>query len=285
MTLNEELETLLAGTTINKTLTPAASEELFTLSGVRYVPGDPLFVSAFTVVVRGKRNDKLVAVKVAVKEACRRSLRAEIQAIKALTKISAPVPKLLDQFQTDELVGYIMPWYKTNLFDVIFENRLTTKLAWSVVLEAARTYKLAHSIDLRHCDLKPENVFFDAEDNPIIADWNLATSGPVDPSRRAGTPAYLPRVGAATSYRGDLYRLGYLMYAMFFSGCPVFSLTNPDVLYFYPPSYRNPCLASCDVYFDQMKALSSPYLPVSLDDVISAASKALSITCNKIPIS
>jgi serine/threonine protein kinase len=73
-----------------------------------------------------------------------------------------------------------------------------------------------------HRDVKPENVFVDPEDRPLLADFGLARSMTGDSQLTMagvaiGTPAYMPPEqieGASLDARGDIYSLGLVAWEM-----------------------------------------------------------------------
>jgi len=107
--------------------------------------------------------------------------------------------------------------------EVIRESgRLDPDRAERFTRDIARALGAAHAMGIVHRDVKPENVFVDAEDRPLLADFGLARSMTGDSQLTMagvaiGTPAYMPPEqieGASLDARGDIYSLGLVAWEM-----------------------------------------------------------------------
>lgn len=98
--------------------------------------------------------------------------------------------------------------------------RLPLPLVCDIAVEAARGLHAIHQAGLVHCDVKPDNLFFDGRGHALVGDLGIA----VDPARRAqpptslsGTPLYMAPerwLGAAFDHRADLYALGATLHRL-----------------------------------------------------------------------
>jgi serine/threonine protein kinase/alpha-tubulin suppressor-like RCC1 family protein len=102
------------------------------------------------------------------------------------------------------------------------EGRLTPERAERFTRDIARALGAAHAMGIVHRDVKPENVFVDADDRPLLADFGLARSMTGDSQLTMagvaiGTPAYMAPEqieGASLDARGDVYSLGLVAWEM-----------------------------------------------------------------------
>ncbi|HZU96320.1 MAG TPA: serine/threonine-protein kinase [Planctomycetota bacterium] len=107
-------------------------------------------------------------------------------------------------------------------------GRFEWREAAGVVLALARALARCHAAGIVHRDVKPENVLFDDEDRPRLADFGLVRdlhattlteSGVV-----VGTPTYMAPEqldGARVDARADVYALGVLLHELV-AGAPPF---------------------------------------------------------------
>lgn len=101
-------------------------------------------------------------------------------------------------------------------------GRLDPDRAERFTRDIARALGAAHAMGIVHRDVKPENVFIDPEDRPLLADFGLARSMTGDSQLTMagvaiGTPAYMPPEqieGASLDARGDIYSLGLVAWEM-----------------------------------------------------------------------
>ena len=102
------------------------------------------------------------------------------------------------------------------------DGRLAPERAARFTRDIARALGAAHAMGIVHRDVKPENVFVDSDDRPLLADFGLARSMSGDSELTMagvaiGTPAYMAPEqidGASLDARGDVYSLGLLAWEM-----------------------------------------------------------------------
>jgi serine/threonine protein kinase len=90
---------------------------------------------------------------------------------------------------------------------------LAPNRATEILVQAASALHAAHTADVLHCDVKPENVLIAADGTAKLGDFGMArrTSAPGTRPVRAGTPLYTAPelwVGERASPATDIYALG-----------------------------------------------------------------------------
>ena len=122
----------------------------------------------------------------------------------------------------------------------VYEESFTMQKLLAYYLDICKALSFAHSKDIIHLDIKPENILIDYEkDKVFLFDWGLAKAfSPlenfnIDPlllnhdtkeGYFRGTPGYMPpeQITEQTkNMKTDIYQLGALLYTMIFKHCPV----------------------------------------------------------------
>lgn len=122
----------------------------------------------------------------------------------------------------------------------VYEQVFTLKKLTEYFLDICKAVSFAHSKDIIHLDIKPENILIDYDqDKSFLFDWGLAKAfAPlenfnIDPlllnfdtkeGYFRGTPGYMPpeQITERTkNEKTDIYQLGALLYNMLFKHCPV----------------------------------------------------------------
>ncbi|MDZ4817387.1 MAG: serine/threonine-protein kinase, partial [Planctomycetota bacterium] len=166
-----------------------------------------------------------------------REILGEARAIMALNHPG--VMRVFEANVTDDGTVYILMQYLPggNLSSHVKEHgRLSPDQAVPIVLHIARTLVYIHSQGMVHRDLKPDNILFDQENNPLIGDFGLALTdqqfakGP----RFCGTmlymsPEQLDNQADLVDGRSDIYSLGVLFYELLTGKHPYRSSTKEQL--------------------------------------------------------
>ncbi len=138
-------------------------------------------------------------------------------------------------------------------------GRLTPSAAVDIIKGVARALDYAHSRDLIHRDIKPDNIMLDHEGRPVLMDFGIAklvtaNSQLTQTGMGIGTPAYMApeqAKGELVSPATDIYALSIVLFEMLTGQVP-YSADTPVAI--------------------MLKALSDPLpMPRSLNPAISEA--------------
>jgi TolB-like protein/tetratricopeptide (TPR) repeat protein len=139
---------------------------------------------------------------------------------------------LLDSDQAGGLLYYVMPYAGESLRErLVRERQLSLPDTIVISRQVADALQFAHSQDLVHRDVKPENILLTG-DGAMVADFGIARAITVAGGERltstgivVGTPAYMsPEQGAGEPHldgRSDVFSLGCVVYEML-AGTPPF---------------------------------------------------------------
>ncbi len=161
--------------------------------------------------------------------------RSEAQVVASLDHPHiVPLYDFVEQDDTCVFVMELMPG--GTLWDRFTAGEVTHEAACNIALAMLGALHHAHDRDVLHRDVKPENVLFNAEGLPKLADFGIAkVLGEGAGNRTAtgtimGTPAYMAPeqgsgdpVGRAT----DVYAIGAMLYELLSGQLPFESTGNP----------------------------------------------------------
>ena len=122
----------------------------------------------------------------------------------------------------------------------VYEEVFTLKKLSEYFMDICKAVSFAHSKDIIHLDIKPENILIDYDmDKSFLFDWGLSKAfSPLenfnlDPlllnndtkdGYFRGTPGYMPPEQITEQKKNektDIYQLGALLYTIIFKHCPV----------------------------------------------------------------
>ena len=108
-----------------------------------------------------------------------------------------------------------------SLSEMIKKGRFSLRDASLIIERLASALDHAHSRGVIHRDIKPDNVLFDASNNPYLSDFGVAklteTLVSATGQEVIGTPAYISpeqALGENVDHRADVYGLGAMLYEM-----------------------------------------------------------------------
>lgn len=243
----------------------------------KYEPLEFLGEGGFARVFKVKRSDgKIIALKISnLDEKARKFFMKEIKAWKFLDHPN--IVKLYDAFE--EPIPHLEIEYVDgielngkNIRDLgNYPKPIDEKTALRLIKGIAEGLKHAHSKNVFHRDLKPQNILLESNLTPKITDWGLAKVGAI--STTATTTKGLTLLYAApeqideesygcTDQRTDIYQLGLIFYELrtgkllYEGGSPAVvmaKIVNPDTK---PklPSQINENLAKYDPIFEKLIA-------------------------------
>lgn len=189
---------------------------LVTLSdGSQYVSKTPIPWSEIER-IHGNCEDKKVPERPLLEKKITDKLAAEAEILYSLQQKN---PHIVRFFGVDEdgfsLLEYIPGG---ELYHLIRDNKLNAEKTLFIARALAKTLKDLHASGWSHCDIKPENIMFDKEGNPILIDFESARKTFTNLQERCGTyPFMAPEVlflGLPRSDKIDVWSFGCTLYSM-----------------------------------------------------------------------
>lgn len=146
--------------------------------------------------------------------------------------------KLINGMTLTDYLDAIRSEYRTHGIRSFDERKaLTTRLDLFLRITEAMSY--AHSRNIMHCDLKPDNIMIGEYRETYIMDWGIATyieqPGESESNRRTlvGTPRFVPPEalrGEKCDQRADVYALGLILFELVFLREAFTGNSTPEIL-------------------------------------------------------
>jgi tetratricopeptide (TPR) repeat protein len=191
-----------------------------------------------------KGLDRLVALKVLPPESSRAAAFAErfTREARALAHLSHPnIVTIYDFGHVGGFFYFVMEFVDgVNLRQMLHAQRLSPRLALSIVPQICEALQYAHDHGIVHRDIKPENVLVDNQNRVKIADFGLAKILGYEQhgerlTRSAdvmGTPHYMApeqlEKPLQVDHRADIYSLGVVFYEMLTGELPLGRFAAPS---------------------------------------------------------
>ncbi|AXI24711.1 serine/threonine protein kinase [Methanofervidicoccus sp. A16] len=271
----------------------------------KYKPLEFLGEGGFAKVFKVKRRSdgKIIALKIPnLDEKARKFFLKEIRAwrllnhpniVKLYNAYEEPIPHIeMEYIEGITLNGKVIRDLGK------YPKPVDEKKTLDLIRGIAKGLKHAHSKQIYHRDLKPQNILITPDLTPKITDWGLAKIGAISTS--ATTTKGLTLLYAApeqldeetyghTDHRTDIYQLGLIFYELLTGKLPYEGITptvvvakviNPAVKP-KPPSYFNKELAKYDGIFEKLLAKRKEDRYQSVDEFLKALDSIEELTREK----
>jgi serine/threonine protein kinase len=152
----------------------------------------------------------------------------EVEVIQRISEADGVV-KVLKMFREQDRAFMVMPRYRFgSLLQWVDQRVPPTEVRFRAAYRLACALEHIHAASVVHCDLKPENIFFDDDDLPVIGDFDFSKSVADRTtsiftissvySVHGGTLNYMAPEVSVTSpatYASDVYSLGLVFIDLF----------------------------------------------------------------------
>jgi len=157
---------------------------------------------------------------------------------RSLSKLQHPnIVRYYEMVREDGLAFFLMDFIQgVTLRKLIKEERQPLSLSkiLSIMAPICKALNYAHGQEVIHCDVKPENILIDQNENVFLTDFGIAhsTEKNTEIIRSAGTPAYMAPEQIQKSQvtpQTDIYALGVILYEMFTGNKPFSGNSAPSL--------------------------------------------------------
>ena len=198
-----------------------------TLIANRYAIEQKIGSGGFSTVysARDIRHNELVALKLFTKAskspfALRTLAAQELRALRALKHPN--IPALLDAGEIAHRVPFVVTEYHEgcSLRHVIQSSQLSHERVLQILLDVSNALKAAHSANILHLDIKPENILIgktEIRPQSFLIDFGSAwIENTHELQFRAGSPAYMAPelLKGKPSVKSDIFALGVIAFEM-----------------------------------------------------------------------
>lgn len=155
-----------------------------------------------------------------------------------LAKLNNPnIIKVYDWGEFEGLYFIAMEYIQGKSLKEIIEKKgaLNPETIVNYSMQICNALEIAHSNNLIHRDIKPQNILIDAEDKVKVADFGIAKSTAADITKTmniVGTAHYISpeqAQGKVLDLRTDIYSLGIVMYEMLTADLPFRGGSSIDI--------------------------------------------------------